>query len=128
MSNLTQKQFMSIYGDLLTTTNNGQGLSNVLQQLQDGFGNASPISISQIAVNFNRQGGNSFRLDNAALTAQVADINSMCQPNPVAAGTGALLIPRGTTAQRPDPGIDGMIRYNTELNDVETFVNGEWVS
>lgn len=127
MTNLTQQQPMSVYGDLLTTTNNGQGLSAVLKQLQDGFGNASPITLSTIAVNFNRQGGNTFQLDNIALTAQVEDINSMCQPNPVARGTGALRIPRGTTAERPDPAEEGDFRFNTTNHNLEFFDGNDWI-
>lgn len=38
---------------------------------------------------------------------------------------GALKFPIGTTAQRPNPGVDGYMRYNTTLTDFE-FFNGSW--
>ena len=128
MTQLTLLSPASSYGDLLTTTNGGNGLSNVLQQLQDGFGNASTITISTIAVNFNRMGGNSFQLDNVAMTAQSVDINSICQPNPVALGNQGLTVPRGTTAQRPGAPVNGTIRYNTDTSQLEAFSGGAWVA
>jgi hypothetical protein len=40
--------------------------------------------------------------------------------------TGALTIPNGTTAQRPSPGDQGMIRYNTTQATFEGFDGGNW--
>lgn len=46
--------------------------------------------------------------------------------NPIIPGTGAMTIPKGTTAQRPG-GVDGMIRFNTETSAYETFdTTGGW--
>jgi hypothetical protein len=46
--------------------------------------------------------------------------------NPVLPGTGAVTIPKGTTAQRPG-GVDGMIRFNTETSAYETYdTSGGW--
>lgn len=126
MTNLTNQAIQSVYGDYLTTTNNGQGLSIVLKQLQDGFGNASPITIATNAVNFDRQGGNTFQLDGGSVTAEVIDINSICKPNPECLGTGAITVPRGTSAERPNPEVTGMIRYNTQLNAFEGYTNIGW--
>lgn len=39
--------------------------------------------------------------------------------------TAALLMPAGTTAQRPTPA-NGMLRYNTEGNEFEGYANGAW--
>lgn len=44
-------------------------------------------------------------------------------PNPQLTGTADLLIPVGTTAQRPGSPLDGMIRYNTD-NNVFEWYNG----
>ena len=49
-------------------------------------------------------------------------------------GTGALLLPKGTTVQRPyisgtertPHGPNGYIRYNTSNNTIEGYVNGVW--
>ena len=40
-------------------------------------------------------------------------------------GTSAVVIPKGTTAQRPNP-LKGQIRYNTDINDMEVYVQGTW--
>jgi hypothetical protein len=41
--------------------------------------------------------------------------------------TGAVTVPRGTTAQRPAVPINGMVRYNTDTARFEGYVNG-WVA
>jgi hypothetical protein len=127
MTQLTNQSFQSVYGDLLTTTNNGGGLSSFLQNLQDGFGNNSTITISLNAVNFNRSGPNTFQLDSVALTAPAANINAICGNSPAFTGNFPLQLPTGTTAQRPGVPENGMIWYNTTLNKVEAFSNGSWV-
>ena len=40
-------------------------------------------------------------------------------------GTDAILIPKGTTAQRPTA-TDGLLRYNTEQTTFEGYSNGNW--
>lgn len=40
--------------------------------------------------------------------------------------TTAITIPRGTTAQRPSPAVNGMLRYNTSNNTFEVYVNNAW--
>lgn len=52
MTTLTNQLPENTYGDLLTTTNGGQGLGNALQPVQDGLGNNSPVHMSRIAVQF----------------------------------------------------------------------------
>ncbi|MFN3827129.1 MAG: tail fiber domain-containing protein [Micavibrio sp.] len=42
------------------------------------------------------------------------------------AGTGAVLITRGTTAQRPAAPVNGMIRYNSENGKFEGYQAGSW--
>lgn len=42
--------------------------------------------------------------------------------------TTGIAIPSGTTAERPQTPTDGMIRFNTETNEVEAFDGTEWVS
>lgn len=43
-------------------------------------------------------------------------------------GTGAALMPSGTTAEQPMTPIDGMIRYNTTTGGFEGYINGAWGS
>ncbi len=40
--------------------------------------------------------------------------------------TGALILPVGTTAQRPASPVNGMLRYNTTLLRVEGYANNVW--
>lgn len=54
--------------------------------------------------------------------------------------TGGLRLPKGTTAQRPQGtvpgdaavrtpnGADGFIRYNTDNNEIEAYIDGDWVT
>lgn len=41
-------------------------------------------------------------------------------------GTGATTLASGTTAQRPGTPVNGMIRYNTDLTNLDVYVNGAW--
>lgn len=40
--------------------------------------------------------------------------------------TGGLYLPSGSTAQRPSPTKDGMVRFNSTLNQVEKYSGGVW--
>jgi hypothetical protein len=46
--------------------------------------------------------------------------------NPVFGGTGFMLIPKGTTAQRPVSPVNGEIRYNTTTSQFEGYQGGAW--
>lgn len=41
--------------------------------------------------------------------------------------TGAIIIPVGTTAQRPT-GVNGMMRYNSNTSKIEVFVANAWAN
>jgi hypothetical protein len=43
-------------------------------------------------------------------------------------GTGSLIIPAGNTSQRPSPEVTGMIRINTQLNQIEGYDGTNWVA
>ena len=43
-------------------------------------------------------------------------------------GVGAVILPVGTTAQRPDPATIGMFRFNTDLAVFEGYNGIEWVN
>lgn len=51
MTNLTNVSPASVYGDIITCTNNGGGLSSSLQNIQDGLGNNSAIQLSTTTFN-----------------------------------------------------------------------------
>jgi hypothetical protein len=42
--------------------------------------------------------------------------------------TGAVNMPAGTTAQRPNPAVNGMMRYNTTTLKLEGYANNTWVT
>ena len=128
MTQLTLLAPSQTFGDLLTTTNNGQGFTTNLEQLQDGLGQASPISIATDKVNFDRTGGQQIMFDAVPMTASSVGINAMCEINPICLGTGAITIPVGTTAQRFFAPENGMIRYNTNTNRYEGYDVAAWVN
>ena len=45
-------------------------------------------------------------------------------PNPVLPGTGSVVLPQGTTAQRS--GTNGALRYNTDTASLEAYANSAW--
>jgi hypothetical protein len=46
--------------------------------------------------------------------------------NPVFTGTGFMLVPKGTTAERPVSPVNGEIRYNTTTSQFEGYQGGAW--
>ena len=46
--------------------------------------------------------------------------------NPVFTGTEFMLIPKGTTGQRPAVPVDGEMRYNTTTSQFEGYQGGAW--
>jgi hypothetical protein len=53
-------------------------------------------------------------------------INSI--QNITANSTGSITMPVGTTAQRPSTPVDGMLRYNTTISNMEIYINSSWVT
>jgi hypothetical protein len=47
--------------------------------------------------------------------------------NPTIPGAGGLVVPMGTTAQRPVSPTNGTIRYNTDIGKLEAFMSSVWV-
>ena len=43
-------------------------------------------------------------------------------------GTGGITIPYGNTTQRPDPAVEGTLRYNNALNQTEIYTGSDWES
>ncbi len=77
MSNMAGQPMPITFKDVLTLTNNYQGLGAALTQVQDAAGNNSPMQIALQAVNFQRTNGNTFQLDGIALTASATALNNV---------------------------------------------------
>jgi dihydrofolate reductase len=76
MTNLVNTLPESTFGDVLTTTNNGQGLPMTTPvPLQDGLGNNSPITMSQTIFNVNNTGPFQFQINGVTLLATPASLN-----------------------------------------------------
>ena len=43
-------------------------------------------------------------------------------------GTSGITIPYGNTVQRPDPAVEGTLRYNNALNQTEIYTGSDWES
>lgn len=67
--------------------------------------------------------------NNIQSTATNSDITLVPQGtgNVVINSNQSLQIPVGTTAERPDPASNGMIRFNTDLQKYEGYNNGLWL-
>lgn len=119
----------SDYGCILNVgvTGGQVGLTNVLQQIQDAYGNPTPLAVSTIAFNIARSGF-TWSLDGTAVIAAAVDINSMCQPNPIALGTGSIRVPDGTTADRTSPALAGDFRFNSDESFFEGFDGTAWIT
>ena len=65
-----------------------------------------------------------------ALTLQSVNTNALAinsSQNVTLSSTGALTVPSGTTAQRPSSPVNGMLRYNTTIPQLEIYLNG-WLA
>jgi hypothetical protein len=62
----------------------------------------------------------------AAFTNTTVTGNLTVTGNGAFGGTGVLLIPKGTTAQRPVSPVEGDMRYNTDTDQFEGYQGGAW--
>ena len=60
-----------------------------------------------------------------ALDGKASATSPTFSGNVTMSGTGAIKVANGTTAQRPT-GANGMVRYNTTLGALESYVQGAW--
>jgi hypothetical protein len=66
---------------------------------------------------YNRLGDSTLITDGASISPRaVLDVNS----------TSAMIVPTGTTAQRPVTAVQGMVRYNTTNNGLEEYNGTQW--
>src|SRR5882724_533845 len=106
MTILTNLSPAASYGDLITCTNNGGGLTSTLQNIQDGLGNNSAIQLSTTTLNVSG-------------TFQVGGVT-------LATTGGAFVLP--SLAADPGSPVNGMEYYNTVLGVIREYINGTWFS
>ena len=87
----------------------------------------------------NAQAGNATTIT-ALIKTGAADANLAFETNGIDAvtinqlqnanfvSTGAVTLPKGTTAQRPASPVNGMMRYNTTTLSLEGYANNTWVA
>jgi hypothetical protein len=129
----------SVTARVITTAGAGLTISN-----GNGVSGNPTIALSGLAASLANMGGTGILgvVGGASITSMVItgttnqiDVANGAGPgnptlsistNPVLPGTGAVTIPKGTTAQRPG-GVDGMIRFNTDISAYETYdTTGGW--
>lgn len=123
MTLLTGQYPASTYGDILTCTNGGMGLTNVLQNVQDGLANNSAIQLSTLVLNVT----GTLELGGVPITASASNINSVTNPNPVFPGT-YVVMPSHTTAGRPGAPVAGTMGFNTTTSMMEYWNGAAWIS
>lgn len=98
------------------------GTNNICVIHQPFFNTIGTPPVNSVgSINLSRNSVDSDRIANGSITREKLDVAS-------STGTGALDLPRGSTAQRPTSAQTGMIRYNNSTNFVEFFGNSAWTS
>ncbi|MCM2280955.1 MAG: hypothetical protein NDI61_03815 [Bdellovibrionaceae bacterium] len=112
------QKYISSQGDMVRTG----GIFGVKESADGGFGGG---------LAFYTQGNNPNAM-NEVVRMTNSGLVGIGTASPAAqldvAGTGAMLIPRGTTAQQPGTPVNGMLRYNSTTNKFEARENGAWVN
>lgn len=68
----------------------------------------TPLTIQEIDDNYNNLNNDKAEVNEPSFTG------------------GFIGLPPGTTAERPVTPVQGMIRYNTETDNIEGYINGDW--
>jgi hypothetical protein len=138
---LTQIGNLSAAGNFVTSGNavvTGNVVSTGYLQLPQVTISGSTISTTTANTNLNLTPNGNGKvviqdLSFSGDTIQSVTANSNITLTPqgtggvVVNGTSAVQIPVGTTAQRPNPAANGMIRYNTDLSKYEAYSGGLWL-
>jgi hypothetical protein len=94
------------------------------------FDGAPSVGTNNIYVMYNSQVGQTVTPSPGTVTAPSLAAGAISQSAldvSVGGGTGAMLLPSGTTAQRPGSPVVGMQRWNTTISAMEVFVgNATW--
>ena len=112
-------------GDRPVIPTNGQIRYNTTLNRFEGYQNSSWQAIGT---------GNGTVTEVFNVVNQTSVINGTTTPtvglasNPVIPGVSALTLPRGATSDRTGSPVNGMIRYNTDTQLFEGYLNGVWTA
>lgn len=122
---------------ITTITSNGLTVLGNLDSTQLNVGDAfannitvlDTLTVANIAITGNIALGN-LSVSNTTILANVANANIILQPSNnslvIMDTTSGVVVPTGTTAQRPDPVITGTLRFNTDAQRLEVYDGTEW--
>jgi hypothetical protein len=116
-------------------------VNNVPQNAREAYGinssnqiiftSAPSVGTNNIYVVYDSQIGQTVTPSPGSVTASSLSPGAISQPAldvSLGGGTGAMLLPSGTTAQRPTTPANGMVRYNSTTGRNEIYQNGIWNS
>ena len=87
------------------------------------------LTVANITISGNIALGN-LAVSNTTILANIANANITLQPSNnslvIAATTSGLVVATGNTAQRPDPGTTGTLRFNTDAQRLEVYDGSQW--
>ena len=107
MATLTGTKIANTYKQLLQVGSSNTGLTGTVQAVQDGGGNASPLELSQNAVNIN----GTFQLSGVTLTANASTLNAVAD---LTGATGIVAVSGGSVYGRTITGGAGVSISNAD--------------
>ena len=123
-----QSGVLNFIGDNLPGGINGKKIYVVgARYIGNKGGNQTSANIANFTFNGNTIGVSNLNGD-IILDPNGTGNLTVITDNMIIDGSGALVIPVGTTAQRPTPNAQGMIRYNTTDATFEGFDGANWGS
>lgn len=103
----------------------GSGTINSGTQYQLSYYPATGTAVSGM-TNFVTNASNNLFLTSGSMTIGSTSVTSGVTLD-LSKTTNSMMLPVGTTGQRPT-GVNGMLRYNSTINQIEAFVNSAWTS
>lgn len=91
-----------------------------------GSGGSGVVAGSNTQIQFNNNGVFGASANLTWNGTQLSTTGFTASSDSSFTSTGALLVSKGTNAQRPGSPADGMLRYNTDEDSFEGYIDGAW--